>query len=248
MDNQSLRYSNAAPAVKLFAWSTVPADGGAPVTTLNAGNTNLTSTRGIADTVHPLVTATLGTWISDGFVHRGDGIYDWYCPITVNAAGAVDVAIRASTLPAGVAISPFVVMLTPDDFTQASASVADVDATLIDNFAALPTAAQIAAAVAAPTAAQIATAVDAIQLDNFAALPTAAQIATAVAAPSAAAIAAGVRDELLTVRWGAQTQPVGGSTQILTVTDMPSGTVLGVTRRYRDSGGVVVGQTELTVS
>lgn len=68
------------------------------------------------------------------------------------------------------------------------------------------------------------------------------------ASASTAAVAAAVRDELLTVRWGQQTQPVGGSTQILSITDMPSATALGVVRRYRDSGGVIVGQTELTAS
>jgi hypothetical protein len=76
-------------------------------------------------------------------------------------------------------------------------------------------------------------------------------LTTQVGAPSSATIAASVRDELLTVRWGVQTQPVDGSTQILTITDMPSSVALGVVRRYFESeanGGRLVGQTEITTS
>ena len=68
------------------------------------------------------------------------------------------------------------------------------------------------------------------------------------AAASSATIAAEVRNEFLSVRWGLQSVPGGGSTQVLTVTDMPAGTVLGVVRRYLDSTGVPVGQTEMTAS
>jgi len=230
MESQSLRYTDTAPRVRIFAWSTVPADNGAPVTTLTAANTDLTSTRGLVDTVHPLAVATLGTWLSDGFVHRGNGIYDWYCPITVNAAGQTDVAVRASTLPAGVAIDSFIVTLTPDDLTEpatTSAAIATaVDNILADNFAAIavgtpPSAATISTQVMTDLAggggtsarASIAAAVGA---------PSAATIATAVAAPSASTIAVTVETQLLD-NFAALTPPTASAISTQVLADLAAG-------------------------
>lgn len=144
-----------------------------------------------------------------------------------------------------------------------SAVPAAVESALLDNLSALATAiAAVPGATETALADNISAvpgAVESALLDNFAALATAiaavpgateTALADNISAVPAAAAAA-VRDELLSVRWGVQTQPVGGSTQILTITDQPSGTVLGVVRRYFDpaaSGGRLVGQTELTPS
>jgi hypothetical protein len=70
----------------------------------------------------------------------------------------------------------------------------------------------------------------------------------ALSAAPASVTAAEIRNELLSVRFGAQTVPPGGSQQVLTVTDMPSGTVLGVIRRQLTSTDAVAGQTEMTAS
>ncbi len=123
MQGQYLRYSNTAPVIRLFAWSLTD---GSPVTSLTNANTGLTTTRGLADTVHTLVSATLGTWVSNGFIHRGNGIYDWYAPITVNASGDDVVEVRASTLPAGATITPFAIALGADDLSAAAVTDASL--------------------------------------------------------------------------------------------------------------------------
>lgn len=84
--------------------------------------------------------------------------------------------------------------------------------------------------------------------DLSAASETSATIATAVSASLSTllnALPVNVRNEMYSQRIGVQTQPVGGSTQTLTVTDMPGTSALGTVTRYFDSGGRLVGQTEL---
>lgn len=140
MVNQYLQYTNAAPFIRMVAFDITT---GERVTTLTHVNTQFTTTRGLSDTVHTgMAAGTLGTWASNTFVHRGNGVYDWYCPVSVNAAGVDRVDVRASTLPANVEIVPFVVTLGPDALTTPALSdsgiATAVEGALVDNFAAIP--------------------------------------------------------------------------------------------------------------
>lgn len=152
MNGQLIRTTDANPSLDVFFFD---ADA-LPVTTLTHATAGLTLayTRAfnVAATSITLVTQTVtGAWASGGFVHRGGGVYRLDLPLAARAAGVTQIEIVATALPAGVRMAPVVVSITPDDLTVASptdASIATaVDATLADNFSALPSAAAIATAV-----------------------------------------------------------------------------------------------------
>ncbi len=235
MQGQYLRYTNTAPVIRLFAWSTAD---GLPVTSLTFSNTGLTTTRGLTDTVHTLVTATLGTWVSNGFIHRGAGIYDWYAPVSVNATGEDVIEVRASTLPAGVAISPFTVALGADDLTAAAESSATL-ATAV-----WASGARTLTSGAAPSAVDVASAVR----TNLT-----TELARIDAPVSAALTPAGLTGPITALRQALSVgakfggPAIGGTSSVLPVYDAGNSAVLlGTVIVYRDVTGAVVGQTELT--
>ena len=159
--SQYLRYSNPAPTVKLTAFDAVT---GNTVSSLLFSNVTVRIRRDNGPkTTLSLVTATLGTWVANGFISAGDGEYDLYLPTTANASGASSLSVTASA--PGVLFNGIIVQLGVDDLSTAGL-----------------TAGEIATAVAAPSAATIATAVDAALADNFAAMPSAASIVTALRA------------------------------------------------------------------
>jgi hypothetical protein len=121
--------------------------------------------------------ANSGSAVTTGFAVIGLGQYTWTASLDPAFAGCVVIATQAApTVPlCSEAINP------PDP-TAATIAAA----------VAAPSAATIAAAVAVPSAVAIRTEIDANSTKLANAVPTAATIAAAVAAPSAATIAAAV--------------------------------------------------------
>ena len=116
MQNQSLTLGAASPTVKLFFYNTAD---GTPATVLyNAAGLDLRYARDNgANTALTLVTATLSTWVSQGFIHRGGGIHDLYLPVAANASGAKSLTIVPVGLPTGVSMIACVVPMFVDDPT-----------------------------------------------------------------------------------------------------------------------------------
>ncbi len=125
MQNQSLQIGTATPTVRLFFYTTAD---GTPATVLyNAAGLSLAYARdNAANSALTLVTATLGTWVSQGFISRGGGVHDLYLPTTANNTGAKSLTIIASGLPTGVSMIPCVVPMFVDDVTAAAPTEATV--------------------------------------------------------------------------------------------------------------------------
>ena len=150
MQGQYLQYTNAAPTVRLFAYDSTT--GLAKTGLLFSGVTINYARDNGANVALTLVTATLGTWVANGFVERGAGVYDLYLPVAANASGAKALLITATA--AATVFDPFVLQLGTDDLSTAGLTAGEI-ATAV----AAPSAATIATAVAAPSSATITTAV-----------------------------------------------------------------------------------------
>lgn len=134
MQNQSLQLGAAAPTVRLFFYTTAT---GEPATVaFNAAGLALTYRRDNGARVAlTLVTATLGTWVSGGFIVDALGIHDLYLPTAANASGAKSLLISATGLPTGISMIPCIVPLFADDISAAGASPASISTEIMTDLA-----------------------------------------------------------------------------------------------------------------
>ena len=219
MDGQYLQLASTTPTAKVQFLSTTDGSN-ATALVFNTGSLAISYSRDNgANVTITLVTATLGTWVSGGFIHRAAGVYDLYLPIAAAAAGAKSLTILATGLPAATVMLNVVIPFGADDVSAAAptdASIAAATAPAVRTNLAVELA-RIDVAVSSvsgggggggPSAATISTQVmtdlaggggTSARASIAAAVgaPSAATIATAVAAPSASTIAVTVETQLL---------------------------------------------------
>ena len=144
MDGQYLQLGSTTPFVRLQFLSTVD---GSNVTTLvfNTAALAISYARDTsANVAITLVTATLGTWVSGGFIHRGAGVYDLYLPTAAVIAGAKSLAILSTGLPASTVMLNCVVPMGADDISLAGETASTISAAVVASeaasFTAIPSA------------------------------------------------------------------------------------------------------------
>ncbi len=134
MQNQSLQQGASAPALQLFFYTT--ADGNPATVAFNAAGLALYYRRDNGARVPlTLVTATLGIWVSSGFIVDALGIHDLYLPVAANAAGAKKLVIGATGLPTGISLIPCVVPLFVDDVTAAAPTIGGISTQVMSDLA-----------------------------------------------------------------------------------------------------------------
>ena len=182
MDGQYIQLGSANPTAKLKFFNL--ADGTPATVLFNAAGLTLSYCRDNgAQVAITLVTATLGTWVSGGFIKRANTVHELYLPTAAALAGAKFVTITAPTLPTGVAMEDVVIPMGVDDPSLASATAASVRTELLPDFDALPTALEI----------------ETILADNITAVP--------------GAVVTAMRAETVLTAWGATAVPGGGYSQ-----------------------------------
>lgn len=134
MQNQQLQLGAAAPTVQLFFYNA--ADDTPASVAFNAAGLSLAYARDNgANVALTLVTATLGTWVANGFIARGGGIHDLMLPVAANAAGAKKLVIVPVGLPTGIRMIPCIVPLFVDDVTAAGATPAALSTEVMGDLA-----------------------------------------------------------------------------------------------------------------
>ncbi len=244
MDGQYLQLASTTPTAKVQFMSTTDGSN-ATALVFNTGSLAISYSRDNgANVTITLVTATLGTWVSGGFIHRAAGVYDLYLPIAAAAAGAKSLTILATGLPAATVMLNVVIPFGADDVSAAAptdASIAAATAPAVRTNLAVELA-RIDVAVSSVSgggggggrrAATISTQVmtdlaggggTSARASIAAAVgaPSAATIATAVAAPSASTIAVTVETQLLD-NFAALTPPTASAISTQVLADLAAG-------------------------
>lgn len=121
MQGQYIQYGSSAPTARLFFYNT--ADGTPATVLFNAASLALVYARdNSANVALTLVTATLGTWVANGFISRGGGVHDLYLPLAAALTGARFLTVLPSTLPAGVSMNSVIIPLVADDLSAAGST------------------------------------------------------------------------------------------------------------------------------
>lgn len=130
MQNQYLQRGISAPAVQLYFYNR--ADGSPATVLFNAASLSLVYAKDDgANVALTLVTATLGTWVSSGFIARGGGVHDLYLPAAAVSGTPKKLQILATSLPTGIDMIACIVAMGADDVSAA----ASTDVTLMTTLA-----------------------------------------------------------------------------------------------------------------